>query len=170
MRPAAAATTPRGAVARRLGTMSAVQTASVPSVAPRDANPRVPMVGVLRGLLIGEAIATLALAIFLSMLAAGLRDFLGGEAGRAAEESVRFAAGAAFLFAIFAAIASRGARRRRAWSWTLAAILQVILAIGTGVAVMVAEFHSIFLIGFAAAAVVMIVLSTASVRGALGQE
>ncbi len=150
--------------------MNAVHTASVPSAARRDTNAPVPMVGILRGLLIGEAIATLTLAIFLSMLAAGLRDFLGGDAGRAAEESVRFAAGGAFLFAIFAAIASRGARRRRTWSWTLAAILQVILAIGTGLAVMVAEFHPVFLVGFAAAAIVMVVLSTASVRRALGQE
>ena len=150
--------------------MNAVQSATVPSVAPVDTTARVPMVGVLRALLIGEAVATLALAVFLSMLAAGLRDSLGGDAGRAAEESVRFAAGAAFLFSIFAAIASRGARRRRAWSWTLAAILQVVLAIGTGLAVMVADWHPIFLVGFAAAAIVMLALSATSVRRALGQE
>jgi hypothetical protein len=128
------------------------------------------MVGVLRALLIGEALAGIAVAIFLSMLAAGLRDFLGGDAGRAAEESVRFAAGGAFVFAILAAIGSRGARKRKTWSWTLAALLQVILAVGTGVAVMVAEWHPLFLIGFAVAAVVMLVLSTTSVRRALGQE
>jgi hypothetical protein len=128
------------------------------------------MVGVLRALLLGEAAATLVLAIALSMLASATRDFLGGDAGRAAEESLRFAAGGAFLFAVFAAIASRGARRRRPWAWTVAAILQVIGAIGTGVAVMMAEWHPLFLVGFGAAAVVMTVLSTASVRRALGQE
>ena len=150
--------------------MNGVQTATGPSIAPREPTARVPMVGLLRALLIGEAVATLALAVFLSMLAAGLRDFLGGDVGRTAEESVRFAAGAAFLFSIFAAIASRGARRRRAWSWTLAAILQVVLAIGTGLAVMVADWHPVFLVGFAAAAIVMLALSAASVRRALGQE
>ena len=128
------------------------------------------MIGVLRTLLLGEAAATLALAVFLSMLAAGLRDFLGGDAGKAAEETVRFAAGGAFLFAIFAAIASRGARRRRSWAWTLAALLQVLLAIGTGVAVMAAAWHPIYLVGFGAAALVMLVLSATSVRRALGQE
>jgi len=129
-----------------------------------------PMIGILRALLLGEAIATLVLAVALSMLAVGLRDFLGGDAGRAAEETIRFAAAAALGFAIFAAIASRGARRRRAWAWTLAAILQVLLAIATGIAVMTAEWHPLFLVGFGAAAVVMIALSTASVRRALGQE
>lgn len=128
------------------------------------------MVGALRALLIGEALAGIAVAVFLSLLAAGLRDFLGGDAGRAAEESVRFAAGGAFLFAILAGIASRGARRRKTWSWTLAAVLQVILAVGTGVAVMLAEWHPLFLIGFGVAAVVMLVLSTTPVRRALGQE
>ena len=150
--------------------MNVLQTAAAPSVAPMPSTDRVPMIGVLRTLLLGEAAATLVLAVFLSMLAAGLRDFLGGDAGRAAEETVRFAAGGAFLFAIFAAIASRGARRRRGWAWTLAAILQVLLAIGTGVAVMTAAWHPIYLVGFGAAAVVMLVLSATSVRRALGQE
>jgi MFS family permease len=83
--------------------------------------------------------------------------------------TVRFAAGASFLFAIFAAIASRGARRRRAWAWTMAAVLQLILAIGTGIAVVTVEWHSIYLIGFGLAATVMLVLSTASIRRVLGQ-
>jgi hypothetical protein len=52
----------------------------------------------------------------------------------------------------------------------MAAILQVLLAIGTGVAVMAAEWHPLYLIGFAMAAVVMIVLSTGPVRHALGQD
>jgi len=150
--------------------MSAARTASAPYGAPVETAPRVPMVGVLRALLLGEAAATLVLAIGLSMLASATRDFLGGDAGRAAEETLRFAAGGAFLFAVFAAIASRGARRRRPWAWTVAAILQVIGAIGTGVAVMMAEWHPLFLVGFGAAALVMTVLSTASVRRALGQE
>jgi len=150
--------------------MNAVRTTTVPSLAPIPTAARMPMIGILRALLLGEAAATLVLTVGLSMLAVGLRDFLGGDAGRAAEETVRFAATAAFLFAIFAAIASRGARRRRAWAWTLAALLQVILAIGTGVAVMIVEWHPAFPVGFAAAALVMIVLSTASVRRALGQD
>jgi len=150
--------------------MNAMQAAAAAPIAAVDTNARMPMVGLLRGLLIGEAVASLALSIFLSMVAAGLRDFLGGDAGRAAEETVRFAAGGAFLFAVFAAIASRGARRRRAWSWTLAAMLQVILAIGTGAAVMVVDWHPVYLVGFSAAALVMLVLSTTSVRRALGQE
>lgn len=149
--------------------MNALQTAAAPSIAPLEPSSRVPMIGMLRALLIGEAIAGLALAVFWSLLAAALRDFLGGDSGRAAEETVRFAAGGAFLFAIFAAVASRGARRRRPWAWTLGAILQVVLAIGTGVAIMVADWHPVFLVGFGAAAVVMLVLSTTSVRRTLGQ-
>ena len=86
------------------------------------------------------------------------------------EQTLRFAAGFAFLFGIFAAFASRGARRRRPSSWTLAAILQLTLAVGTGIAILVATWHPIYLVGFALAAVVMLVLSTASVRRALGQE
>lgn len=150
--------------------MNAVRAAAVPAIPSIDATPGVRMVGILRTLLLAEALGGVALAIFLSMLAAGLGGTLGEEAGRAAEETVRFAAGAAFLFAVFAAIASRGARRRRAWSWTLAAMLQVILAIGTGVAVLTATWDPLFLAAFAAAGAVMLVLSTGSVRRALGQE
>lgn len=128
-----------------------------------------PMVGVLRALLLGEAAIGLGVAVVLSLVAAALRDALGGDVGRATEESVRFGAGGAFLFAIGAAIASRGARRRRTWAWTLAAVLQLILAVGTGIAIIVATWHPAYLVGFALAAVVMIVLSTASVRRALGQ-
>ena len=149
--------------------MNAVQTAATP-ITTLTAAPRVPMVGVLRALLLSEAVAGLGLAIVLSLLAAAERDFLGGGSGRAAEQTLRFAAGGAFLFAIFAASASRGARRRRAWAWTLAAILQVVLAIGTGIAIMAVEWQTLFLIGFGAAAIVMLVLSTTSVRRALGQE
>ena len=131
---------------------------------------RVAMVGVLRAILLGEAAGGLVLAIFLSLLAGGQTAFVGGDSGRAAEETLRFAAGGAFVFAIAAAVASRGARRRRPWAWTLAAILQVIVAVATGAAVMIAEWHPLFLVGFGLAAVVMLVLSTTSVRRALGQE
>lgn len=123
---------------------------------------RAPMLTTLRFLLLAEAIAGLALAVVLSLLA-------GDAADRGAETSLRFAAGGAFLFAIFGAVASRGVRRRRGWAWTLSAILQVLLAIGTGVAVMSAEWHPAYLAGFAAATLVMIVLSAGSVRRALGQ-
>jgi hypothetical protein len=149
--------------------MNAVHTAAVP-LTPVDRVSRVPMIGVLRALLLSEAVAGLGLAIFFSLLAAAERDFLGGDAGRAAEETLRFAAGGAFLFAVFAAVASRGARRRRRWSWTLSAMLQVVVAIGTGVAVIAVEWQAFFLAGFAAAAIVMLVLSTTSVRRALDQE
>jgi hypothetical protein len=146
--------------------MTAVQTATA---VPAAQTTRIPLMGVLRGLMLGEAILTLGLAIFLSLLAAGLRDFLGGDAGRAAEANVRFAAGAAFLVAVFAAIAARGARRRRRWAWTMAAVLQLAVAIGTGIAVLVAAWHPVYLLGFALPALVMLVLSAASVRRALGQ-
>jgi len=136
---------------------------AVPS-APPTATPvaRAPMMTVLRFLLLAEAIAGLVLAIFLSLLA--------GNVDIDTETSLRFAAGGAFLFAIFAAVASRGVRRRRGWAWTMTAILQVLLAIGTGLAIFVATWHPAYLVGFGLAAVVMIVLSAGSVRRALGQE
>lgn len=127
---------------------------------------RSPLVGVLRTFLIVEAVLALALTVFLSMLAGGMDGAGGGEAATTA----RFAAGGAFVFAILAAIASRGARRRRGWSWTLSALLQLVLAIGTGVAVLTADWHPSYLIGFALATAVMTVLSTTTVRRALGQE
>jgi hypothetical protein len=133
--------------------------------APAAAPSRLPMVGVLRTLLLTEAAAGLVLAVFLSLVAGAV----GERSGIADETNVRFAAGGAFLFALFAAIASRGARRRRGWAWTMAAILQVLLAIGTGVAIMIAEWHPVYLVGFALASAVMLVLSVASVRRALGQ-
>ncbi len=128
------------------------------------------LLGVLRVLLLAEAAITLGLAIFLSVLAGEAREIVTGDAAAASESTIRFAAAAAFLFAIAAAIAARGARRRRGWSWTLAALLQLVLAIGIGVAVMAAAWHPAFLVGFALAAVVMMVLSATSVRRALGQE
>jgi hypothetical protein len=137
---------------------------ALPSTTPPSStstSTTVPLIGLLRAFLLAEAVATLVLAIFLSLLAG---------ADAEAETSLRFAAGASFLFAIFAAVASRGARRRRGWAWTLAAILQVVLAVGTGVAVMTAEWHPAYLIGFGLAAVVMVVLSTGPVRSALGQD
>jgi flagellar basal body-associated protein FliL len=133
--------------------------------APATASSRLPMIGLLRALLLVEAAAGLALAVFLSLVA----DAAAAQSGIADETNLRFAAGGAFLFAPFAAIASRGARRRRGWAWTMAAILQVILAIGTGIAIMVAEWHPAYLVGFALASAVMLVLSAASVRRALGQ-
>lgn len=133
--------------------------------APAVATPRLPMIGLLRALLLTEAAAGLTLAVLLSLVA----DRVAAETGLADETNLRFAAGATFLFALFAAIASRGARRRRGWAWTMAAILQVLLAVGTGVAIMVAEWHPAYLVGFALASAVMLVLSVASVRRALGQ-
>jgi hypothetical protein len=146
----------------KLARMTA-QTA-VPSASPTP-NARVPMVGVLRALLIGEALAGLVVAIFLSMGASAI----GAQQGPDAEVPLRFAAGGALLVGIFALIASRGARRRRSWAWTMAAMLQVIIAVATGIAVFAVEWHPLYLVAFGAAVGVMLVLSTSSVRRALGQ-
>lgn len=143
--------------------MNAVPSAALPPMPSASTTSRVLGIGVLRALLLGEAALGLVMAIGLSQLASG-------DASASGEQTLRFAAGFAFLFAIFAAFASRGARRRRPGSWTLAAILQLILAVGTGIAILVATWHPVYLVGFALAAVVMLVLSTASVRRALGQE
>ncbi len=126
-------------------------------------------IGLLRGLLLTEAGLALVLAVGLSMVASALGSSIGGDPGQAAEQNMRFAAGAAIMFAILAAVASRGARRRRGWSWTLAALLQLIVAIGTGIAVMTASWHPAYMLGFALAGIVMLVLSTTSVRQGLGQ-
>lgn len=147
--------------------MNAHPATAAPLTPATDA--RAPMIGLLRAMLLSEAALALVLTIFLSMAAGAARMALGGDAGRDTEVSLQFAAGGAFLFAIFAAVASRGARRRRGWSWTMAAILQVLLAIGTGIAVMTAEWHPVYLVGFGLAAAVMLVLSSASVRHALGK-
>jgi hypothetical protein len=147
------------------GGMIAAPTTASPTLATRQ-----PLIGILRVLLLTEAALGVALAILLSMLASGMENVLGGPAVASAETPLRFAAGGTFLFAIFAMVASRGARRRRGWAWTLGALLQVVLAIGTGIAVMSATWHPAYLAGFGLAAVVMTVLSTGSVRRALGQE
>ena len=136
--------------------MNALPSASAVLAGPTT---RVPLMGVLRGLMLSQAILAVGLSIFLSLLASG----------QAAETSIRFAAGAAILFAIFAAVAARGARRRRRWAWTMTAVLQLVLVIGGGIAVMVAEWHPLYLFGFALAAVTMLTLSATSVRRALGQ-
>lgn len=125
-------------------------------------------VALLRGLMLLEAVLGVALAIVLSSVAAGVRDLDSADIG--ADVGVRFAAAAGFVFAILAAIAARGTRRRRPWAWTLSAFLQLALAIGTAVAVLIADWHPAYLVGFLLAAVVMLVLSMASVRRALGQE
>ena len=150
--------------------MNAIPSAATTRGAPTGTESRVVGIGVLRAFLLGEAVLGLVTAIGLSMLASSQSASIGGEAGRAAEQTLRFAAGFSFLFAIFAAFASRGARRRRTWSWTLAAMLQLILAVGTGIAILAAAWHPAYLVGFALPAAVMLVLSAPSVRRALGQE
>jgi hypothetical protein len=45
-----------------------------------------------------------------------------------------------------------------------------VLAVGTGIAILVATWYSGYLVGFALPAVVMLVLSAPSVRRALGQD
>lgn len=120
--------------------------------------------GVLRALLLLEAAAALVATIFLSALAVGVQRFLGD-----GETTIRLAAGGVLVFAILAAVAARRVRRRRASAWTLAALLQVLLAVGTAAAMIATTPHPAFSIGFAVAAIGMIVLSTADVRRALGQ-
>ncbi|HEX9609282.1 MAG TPA: hypothetical protein VGA26_00710 [Candidatus Limnocylindria bacterium] len=123
-------------------------------------------------LLLLQAVFALAVTIFLSLLAGDQRSAIGGEAGIAAENATRFAAGGAILFAILAYVASRGARRRRSWSWTLGAVLQLILAVAAGIAMIVAGASGLtaaYLVAFGLAAVTMLLLSTSAVRQALGQ-
>jgi len=150
--------------------MNATDTARVPSRTPAATTAPVPAIGLLRVLLLAEAALGVVLAIMLSLLASDLRDSIGGDAGLVAEQNMRFAAGFSFVFALLAALASRGARRHRPGSWTLAAILQLIIAVGTGIAIVTTPWQPVYLLGFAIATVVMIVLSTGSVRRALGQE
>ena len=110
-----------------------------------------------------ESVLGLVVAILLSLVA--------GEAG-AAEESTRFAASGAFLFAIAAFVAALGVRRQRAWAWTLGALLQLLLAVAAGVSWFAAGQTAVvaaYLAAFALAAITMIVLSTSPVRRALGQ-
>lgn len=112
------------------------------------------------------------LAIVLSLLAEDQRASLGEEAGVAAETSIRFAAGGAFVFAIAALTAALAVRRRRRWAWTLGVILQLVLAIGTGIALLALGGEGVspgYLIGFAVAGLAMLLLSTGQVRRALGQ-
>jgi len=149
--------------------MTAIPTVTASEPVPQPAA-RGAVLVVVRVLLLVEAALTLGLAIFLSLLASGMRDFVGGASGEAAETTIRFAAAAAFIFAIAAAVTSRGVRRHRGWAWTTAAVLQLILAIGTGVAVLSAEWHPAYLIGFGLAGVTMLVLCVPSVRSQLGQD
>jgi hypothetical protein len=140
------------------------QTAAPPAPATTEI-PREPMVGVLRALLLAEAAGGLVLSIVLTMAA----SLIGADQGPDAAVPLQFAAAGAFVLGVFAAIASRGARRRRSWSWTLAAMLQVVIAVATGITIFNLEWHLLYLVPFAAAALVMLVLSTSSVRRALGQ-
>jgi hypothetical protein len=88
-------------------------------------------------LLLAEAALGLFMAIYLSDVAGDYRG-AAGTTSSGPEESARFAAGGAFLFAIAAFIASNGARRWRPWSWTLSAVLQLILAITAAIALFAA--------------------------------
>lgn len=124
-------------------------------------------------LLLIEALLALVLAIGLSLVAGGYRTSLPGAEALVAEESTRFAAGGAFLFSIAAFVAALGVRGRRAWSWTLGAVLQLVAAIAAAIAMFAAGEHGVtlaYLAAFALAAVTMLALSTSSARRALGQE
>ncbi len=145
--------------------MTAIHPATI--VSPSVARPR--GIAVLRAILIGEALAALAATIALSMLASALANFLGGDSGRAAEETVRFTAAIAFIVAIAVAVTARGVRLARSWSWTAAALLQVVIAGATALAAIVVPWHPVELVGFVLPVAGMLVLSTPGVRRALGQ-
>lgn len=126
------------------------------------------MIGVLRALLWAEALIALGLTVLLSQVAFELAA--SGADGRDAAVGLRFAAGGAILFSIAAAVTARGARRRRSWAWTASAILQVLAAVGVGVAVLAGSWHPAYLAAFGMASAVMLVISSAMVRRLLGQE
>lgn len=140
-----------------------VPTPAVPSV------PRRRGIAVLRAVLIGEALAALTATIALSMLASALGSFLGGDSGRAAEDTVRFAAAFAFIVAVAAAVTARGARRGRPWSWTTAALLQIVIAGATALAAIAVPWQPVYLAGLALPAAGLLSLSAPAVRRALGQ-
>lgn len=119
------------------------------------------MPAVLRLLLLLEALGLLGVTIALSMMA--------GQAG-ADEVPLRFAAGGTIILAILALYAARWVQQRRSRGWTMAAIIQVFIGFGTAAAIFVAEWQAAFIAGFAVPTLVMLVLSTASVREALGQS
>ena len=124
--------------------------------------------GTLRAMLLLEAALGVGLAVVLSSVAGGVRDLSPDDIG--ADAGIRFVAAGAFVLAALAAFAARGVRRRLGWSWTLAALIQLLLALGTGIAVLVADWHPAYLVLFLLATLVMITLSSASVRRSLGQE
>ncbi len=121
----------------------------------------------LRWALLLEAAAGVALAVILSLVATGIRNLNPDDIG--ADAGVRFAAAGAFLLTVALAIVARGVRRRRSWSWTAAAMVQVLVAIGTAAAVLIADWHPAYLIGLGVAAALLVLLSMPAVRRALGQ-
>ncbi len=149
--------------------MNATLTATSPTSLP-VAEARPGAIAALRAVLLIEASLALVATIFLSLLASALASFLGGAAGREAEETVRFAASAVFVFGLAAAVTARGVRRTRRWSWTSAALLQLALAGGAALALAVTAWTAASVTGFALAVVSLLLLSMPSVRRALGQE
>lgn len=148
-----------------LPTTSSPSSASPSTAVGSTAIPHHVGVTATRVILLGEAVLALGVSIFLSLLASGMGTFSGPEA----EITVRWASAAAFLLAVAAAIASRGVRRRRGWAWTTAAVVQLLIAVGTGVAVLNVAWHPAYLVGFMLPALAMLVLCTGAVRRELGQ-
>lgn len=119
------------------------------------------LLAVLLGL---EAVLALAVAIGLSMVA-GAAD----EAGDGAATGLRFAAGGAVIAAIVAYRAARNAWRARRRAYAQAGILQLVVVAGLALGMVVAGWHPALLGVIALATGVFILLSTQSVRNALGQ-
>jgi len=132
--------------------------------APSAPTQRPISIQVLSGLLGAEAILALAAAIALSM-AAGAAD----ESGDAAGNPLRFAAGAGVILAFLGYRAARNAWFGRPRAYGQAAILQLALLAGLGLALLVIGWQPALVASMALPAGVFVLLTTRGVREALGQ-
>lgn len=102
-----------------------------------------------------------ALGVGLSMVAGAL--------DRRTAVGVEFIAAAAVIFAIVSYFAARGSLRRRPWSYTLAAMLQLVMALSLGLAAFANGWQAPYVGAFGLAGAIMVTLSAQSVRTALDQ-
>jgi hypothetical protein len=132
--------------------------------APSASTQRPLSIQVLTALLGAEAILTLAAGIALSM-AAGAAD----ESGDSAADPLRFAAGAGVILAFLGYRAARNTWLGRTRAYGQAAILQLALLAGLGVALLVIGWQPALVAAMALPAGVFVLLTTRGVREALGQ-